>query len=159
MHVIAGKAVAFKEAQQPEFKQYISNVMKNASILAETLKNRGLNIVTGGTDSHLILVDLRPKGVTGKAAEKSLESAGLTCNKNSIPFDPESPFVTSGIRLGSPAATSRGFGEKEFEQVANLIGNVIDGLSKSSDNSMNEEKTLQEVLKLCKEFPIYSYEK
>ncbi|MFN7400951.1 MAG: serine hydroxymethyltransferase, partial [Alphaproteobacteria bacterium] len=135
MHVIAGKAVAFGEALQPEFKTYGQAVVDNARVLADALKKAGLNIVSGGTDNHLVLVDLRPKNVTGKAAEASLERAGLTCNKNAIPFDPASPFVTSGIRLGTPAGTTRGFGKSEFAQIGALIGEVLDGLSKNPENN------------------------
>ena len=156
MHVIAAKAVAFGEALQPSFKQYGKQIIDNARSLADTLVKRGVNIVTGGTDSHLMLVDLRPKKVTGKAAEESLERAGLTCNKNAIPFDPEKPFVTSGIRLGTPAGTSRGFGVAEFKQIGELIGDVLDGLATASDNSAVEAKVRTKVQELCKEFPIYS---
>ena len=156
MHVIAAKAVAFGEALQPEFKTYGRQVVDNAKALADTLVKRGVNIVTGGTDSHLMLVDLRPKKLTGKAAEASLERAGLTCNKNAIPFDPEKPFVTSGIRLGTPAGTTRGFGVAEFKQVGELIGDVLDGLAKGGDNSEVENKVRAQVEALCKRFPIYS---
>ena len=129
MHVIAGKAVAFGEALTPEFKTYQQQVKDNAQMLAQTLVDAGLAIVSGGTDNHLMLVDLRPKKITGKAAEAALGRAHITCNKNGIPFDPEKPFVTSGIRLGSPAATSRGFGQSEFKQVGQMIVEVLDGLS------------------------------
>ena len=156
MHVIAGKAVAFGEALKPEFKAYGKQVVDNAKVLAETLISRGVDIVSGGTDNHLMLVDLRPKKVTGKAAEESLERAGLTCNKNAIPFDPEKPFVTSGIRLGTPAGTTRGFGVAEFKQIGNLIGDVLDGLSTGGDNSAVETKVRAQVAELCKRFPIYS---
>ncbi|MEQ1705907.1 MAG: serine hydroxymethyltransferase [Rickettsiales bacterium] len=156
MHVIAAKAVAFGEALQPSFKQYGKQVIENARALADTLVKRGVNIVTGGTDSHLMLVDLRPKKVTGKAAEESLERAGLTCNKNAIPFDPEKPFVTSGIRLGTPAGTTRGFGVTEFKQIGELIGDVLDGLATGGDNSAVEAKVRVKVSELCKAFPIYS---
>jgi glycine hydroxymethyltransferase len=159
MHVIAAKAVAFKEALEPEFKAYQKAVVDNARALAEVLKKRGLSIVSGGTDNHLVLVDLRPKNVTGKAAEHALENAGLTCNKNAIPFDPASPFVTSGIRLGAPAGTTRGFGVKEFEEIGNLIGDVLDGLSKvgaEGDNSATETKVRAKVAELCNQFPIYA---
>lgn len=155
MHVIAAKAVAFGEALQPAFKQYGKQVIENARVLADTLVKRGVDIVTGGTDSHLMLVDLRPKKVTGKAAEESLERAGLTCNKNAIPFDPEKPFVTSGIRLGTPAGTTRGFGINEFKQIGELIGDVLDGLAKGGDNSAVEAKVHAKVKELCKSFPIY----
>ena len=157
MHVIAGKAVAFGEALQPSFKAYAQAVVDNARALAKVLKDRGLNIVSGGTDNHLVLVDLRPKNLTGKAAEHSLEQAGLTANKNAIPFDPASPFVTSGIRLGTPAVTTRGFGVKEFELIGELIGDVLDGLSKNGeDNSAVEKATLVKVKALTAKFPIYS---
>lgn len=156
MHVIAGKAVAFGEALQPSFKEYGKAVLENARALADTLVKRGVNIVSGGTDSHLMLVDLRPKKLTGKAAEAALERAGLTCNKNAIPFDPEKPFVTSGIRLGTPAGTTRGFGVAEFTKIGNLIGDVLDGLANGGDNSVVESKVRTEVLALCKQFPIYS---
>ncbi|HBO59560.1 MAG TPA: serine hydroxymethyltransferase [Alphaproteobacteria bacterium] len=156
MHVIAGKAVALGEALKPEFKEYAKSVVANAKVLGETLVERGLNLVSGGTDTHLVLVDLRPKGLTGKAAEKSLERAGMTCNKNGIPFDPEKPTVTSGVRLGTPAGTTRGFGVEEFKTVANLIGDVLDGLAQNpDDNTAAEEKAHKTVLELCRRFPIY----
>lgn len=155
MHVIAAKAVAFGEVLKPEFKQYAQAVVDNARALAETLKKRGLNIVSGGTDNHLVLVDLRPKNLTGKAAEEGLERAGLTCNKNAIPFDPASPFVTSGVRLGTPACTTRGFGVAEFRQVGELIGDVLDGLSTGADNTAVEQKIRAQVKALCNAFPIY----
>jgi glycine hydroxymethyltransferase len=156
MHIIAAKAVAFGEALEPEFKAYGKQIIANAQVLSETLIKRGLDIVTGGTDTHLILVDLRPKGTTGKLAEASLERAGLTCNKNSIPFDPEKPTITSGIRLGSPAGTTRGFGVEEFIQIGNLIGDVLDGLSANpEDNSSAEQKASVGVAALCKAYPIY----
>lgn len=156
MHVIAGKAVAFGEALRPEFKLYAKAVKENAAVLADTLVRRGLDIVSGGTDTHLMLVDLRPKKLTGKAAEASLERAGITCNKNGIPFDPEKPTITSGVRLGSPAATTRGFGLEEFRQVGNLIGDVLDGLTVSpDDNAAVERKVRAQVTELCKRFPIY----
>ncbi len=156
MHVIAGKAVAFGEALKPEFKEYGKKIVENAQALAKTLVSRGVAITTGGTDNHLMLVDLRPKGVTGKAAEESLERAGLTCNKNAIPFDTEKPFITSGIRLGTPAGTTRGFGVSEFQQIGNLIGDVLDGLAKGGDNSAVEKQVRTKVEALCKQFPIYS---
>lgn len=157
MHVIAGKAVAFGEALQPEFKHYAQAVVDNARALAKVLVKRGLAIVSGGTDNHLVLVDLRPKNLTGKATEASLERAGLTCNKNAIPFDPQSPFVTSGVRLGTPAGTTRGFGVKEFEQIGELIGDVLDGLAANpEDNSVAEKAVLAEVRALTAKFPIYS---
>ena len=156
MHVIAGKAVALGEALKPEFKEYAKSVVANAKVLGETLISRGLNLVSGGTDTHLVLVDLRPKGLTGKLAEKSLERAGMTCNKNGIPFDPEKPTVTSGVRLGTPAGTTRGFGVEEFRTVANLIGDVLDGLAQNAeDNAAAEEKAHKTVLDLCRRFPIY----
>lgn len=158
MHVIAAKAVAFGEALQPGFKQYQAEVVANAKAMGETIKAGGLDLVSGGTDTHVLLVDLRNKGVTGKAAEAALGRAGITCNKNGIPFDPESPFVTSGIRLGSPAATTRGFGVAEFEQTGQMIITVLDGLAANGDdgNSAIEEKTLAEVKQLTDRFPVYS---
>ncbi|MGE5546547.1 MAG: serine hydroxymethyltransferase [Solirubrobacterales bacterium] len=156
MHVIAGKAVAFGEALQPEFADYAKRVVENARALADVLVRRGLAIVSGGTDSHLMLVDLRPKKLTGKAAEASLEHAGMTCNKNGIPFDPEKPTITSGVRLGTPAATTRGFGVEEFKKVGELIGDVLDGLAANpEDNSAAEKKARAEVAELCRRFPIY----
>lgn len=156
MHVIAAKAVALGEALKPEFKDYARRVVENAKVLAETLQNRGLDIVSGGTDTHLMLVDLRPKHLTGKVAEKSLERAFMTCNKNGIPFDPEKPMVTSGIRLGTPAGTTRGFGRDEFRLVGELIGDVLDGLSAHpEDNTEAENKARAKVLELCARFPIY----
>ena len=157
MHVICAKAVAFGEALKPDFKVYIENVIKNAQTLSEVMINRGLDVVSGGTDTHLTLVDLRPKNLTGKAAEKSLENAGITCNKNGVPFDPQSPFVTSGIRLGTPAGTSRGFGQNEFELIGNYIGDVLDGLSNNpDDNSKVESEIKMKVKSLCDKFPIYT---
>jgi glycine hydroxymethyltransferase len=157
MHVIAGKAVAFGEALRPEFRAYQRAVKENARVLAETLQERGLAIVTGGTDCHLMLVDLRPKRVTGKAAEASLERAAITANKNAVPFDPEKPTVTSGIRLGSPAATTRGFGVAEFREVGQMIDEVIVGLSRSNDgsNGAMEKAVRVRVMGLCERFPIY----
>jgi len=157
MHVIAAKAVAFGEAQQPEFKQYQQAVIDNARALAATLAAGGLDMVSGGTDTHVMLVDLRPKNVTGKAAEAALGRAGITCNKNSIPFDPASPFVTSGVRLGTPAATTRGFGVAEFEQVGQLILRVLDGLSANGEegNAAVESAVEADVRALTNRFPIY----
>jgi glycine hydroxymethyltransferase len=157
MHVIAAKAVAFGEALRPEFRAYQRQVVANAQVLAETLVARGFDIVTGGTDSHLLLVDLRPKRVTGKLAEASLERAHMTANKNAIPFDPEKPAITSGIRLGTPAATTRGFGEAEFREVGEMIDEVLTGLSGSNDGSnvMVEEAVGRRVQALCARFPIY----
>ena len=158
MHVIAAKAVAFHEALQPAYKDYIKSVLSNAKILSETLKNNGFKIFSGGTDTHLMLVDLRPYKVTGKDAETSLCSANITCNKNGIPFDSAKPTITSGIRLGSQAATTRGFGLNEFKQVGELITKVIEGLSKNpEDNSKVENEVRNEVIKLCSKFPIYNH--
>jgi glycine hydroxymethyltransferase len=156
MHVIAAKAVSFGEALRPEFKVYAQTVVQNAKVLADTLVQGGLAITTGGTDNHLMLVDLRPKKLTGRDSEQSLEHAGITCNKNGIPFDPEKPAITSGIRLGTPAATSRGFGPAEFRQVGQMIVRVLDGLAANrSDNSRIEREVREEVRALCKRFPIY----
>ena len=157
MHVIAAKAVAFREALQPEFKTYIQNVIKNAQALSDQLIKGGLDTVTHGTDTHVLLVDLRPKGVKGNATEKALGRARITCNKNSVPFDPEKPMVTSGIRLGSPAGTTRGFGETEFRQIADWIIEVVDGLAANGEegNAAVEAKVKAEVGILCARFPIY----
>lgn len=157
MHAIAGKAVAFKEAMSPEYIQYIKDVKQNAKILCQVMLERGLGIVTGGTDTHLLLVDLRPKKLTGNVAEKVLESAGLTCNKNGIPFDNEKPTITSGIRLGSPAGTTRGFGEKEFAKIGHLIADVLDAAALGDQANLDKvvKATKAEVLALCKAFPIY----
>jgi glycine hydroxymethyltransferase len=157
MHVIAAKAVAFGEALRPEFKDYARQVVANAQALADELMKGGLAIVTGGTDTHVMLVDLRPKGVKGNATEKALGRAHITCNKNGIPFDPEKPTVTSGVRLGTPAGTTRGFGEAEFRQIARMIIEVVDGLAKNGDegNGAVEAKVKAEVKALCKKFPIY----
>ncbi|MEX1107303.1 MAG: serine hydroxymethyltransferase [Dongiaceae bacterium] len=156
MHVIAAKAVAFGEALRPEFKTYAKAVVENAKMLAETLVKGGLAITTGGTDNHLMLVDLRSKKLTGKAAEHSLDRARITCNKNGIPFDPEKPMVTSGIRLGTPAATTRGFGKDEFCTVGELILRVLDGLAASpEDNGKTEKAVAADVIELCHRFPVY----
>ena len=157
MHVIAAKAVAFGEALRPEFKAYQKQVIANAKTLAAALQKGGLDIVTGGTDTHVMLVDLRPKGVTGVATEKALGRAHITCNKNGIPFDTEKPTITSGIRLGTPAGTTRGFGETEFTQIADWIVEVIDGLAANGEdgNAEVEAKVKSEVLELCGAFPIY----
>lgn len=156
MHVIAAKAVAFGEALQPEFKTYGKQVIDNARALGETLKQRGLNLVSGGTDNHLLLVDLRPKNLTGKDAEAALERAGLTANKNAIPFDPQPPMTTSGLRLGTPAITTRGFGIKECQAVGNFIGDVLDALAKNPAGDATTEKRVKaEVKALCERFPIY----
>jgi glycine hydroxymethyltransferase len=157
MHVIAAKAVAFGEALKPEFKTYAAQVLANAKVLASTLVETGVDIVSGGTDSHLMLVDLRPKGVTGKATEASLERANITCNKNGIPFDTTPFTITSGVRLGSPAATSRGFGEAEFREVGHLIAEVVDGLARhGEDNSAAEAAVRGKVRHLLERFPIYT---
>ena len=156
MHIIASKAAAFREALEPSFKVYARRVVDNAQTLADTLLANGFDIVSGGTDTHLMLVDLRPKGLTGKAAEESLDRAGITCNKNGVPFDPEKPMVTSGIRLGSPAATTRGFGAAEFRQAGELITRVLDALAQHpQDNSAAERDVQAEVGDLCHRFPIY----
>jgi glycine hydroxymethyltransferase len=158
MHVIAGKAVAFGEALRPEFKTYQAQVIKNAQALADQLMKGGLDIVTGGTDTHVMLVDLRPKGVKGNATEKALGRAHITCNKNGIPFDPEKPMVTSGIRLGTPAGTTRGFGEPEFRQIGDWIVEVTEGLAANGEdgNGEVEAKVRAEVEALCDRFPIYT---
>ncbi|EHM01044.1 glycine hydroxymethyltransferase [Acetobacteraceae bacterium AT-5844] len=158
MHVIAGKAVAFAEALRPEFRAYAKAVVANAKALAEELKAQGAGIVTGGTDNHLMLVDLRPVKLTGKGAEAALGRAHLTCNKNAVPFDPEKPAITSGIRLGTPAGTTRGFGEAEFREIGQLIGKVLKGLANSNApeaNELVEKEVGQKVLDLCARFPIY----
>ncbi|MGQ3675734.1 serine hydroxymethyltransferase [Xanthobacter sp. TB0139] len=157
MHVIAGKAVAFGEALRPEFKTYANNVVENAKVLAETLKGHGFDIVSGGTDTHLMLVDLRPKGLTGKVSESALGRAHITCNKNGIPFDPEKPFITSGVRLGTPAGTTRGFGKEEFRQIGDFIAEVLNVLSqkKTDEDSLVEEAVRGKVAALLKKFPIY----
>lgn len=156
-HVIAGKAVAFGEALKPEFKTYAHDVITNAKVLAQTLVDGGLDIVTGGTDSHIVLVDLRPKKLTGKAADDALEHAGITCNKNAVPYDPEKPFVTSGIRLGTPAGTTRGFGQAEWKEIGTLILEVLDGLvANGPDGNDAVQKAVKEKVKaLCARFPIY----
>ena len=157
MHVIAAKAVAFAEALRPEFKDYAAAVVANANAMADELVKGGIDIVSGGTDNHLMLADLRPKGVTGKATEAALGRAHITCNKNGVPFDPEKPFVTSGIRLGTPAGTTRGFGEGEFRQIANWIVQVVDGLAANGEdgNADVEAQVRQEVSTLCTQFPLY----
>jgi glycine hydroxymethyltransferase len=157
MHVIAGKAVAFAEALRPEFRVYQKAVRDNARVLADTLKQQGLDIVSGGTDCHLLLVDLRPKHVTGKAAEASLERAHMTTNKNAIPYDPEKPTITSGVRLGSPAATTRGFGPLEFREIGLMINEVLEALGKSNDgtNAAAEAAVGARVRAMCARFPIY----
>ena len=157
MHIIAAKAVAFKEALAPAFKLYAQSVIDNAKALGETLVKGGVALVSGGTDTHLILVDLRPKKLTGKAAEAALERANITCNKNGVPFDPEKPMITSGIRLGSPAGTTRGFGIAEFQQVGNMIIEVLDGLAAHGDagNSAVEANVKKRAIALCERYPIY----
>ena len=156
MHVIAAKAVCFKEALSGEFKIYTKSVINNAKVLAESLTKKGFKIFSGGTDTHLMLLDLRSFNVTGKDAQASLGRANITCNKNGIPFDAESPMVTSGIRLGTPACTTRGFGEEEFKLIAELIYKVIKGLSENkSDNSKTEKEVKKEIIELCAAFPIY----
>ena len=153
-HVIAAKAVCFKEDLSNEFKQYANNVIENAKVLGETLKKRGLELVSGGTDTHLLLVDLRPKGLTGDVVTQKLEEANITCNKNAIPYDPQPPKITSGIRVGTPAGTTRGFGAKEFEKIGNWIGDIVDALAQgNADETVKRIKN--EVIALCKQFPIY----
>jgi len=157
MHIIAAKAVAFGEALKPDFKTYARAVVDNAKVLAETIKAGGYNIVAGGTDNHLMLVDLTPKALTGKSAETGLGRAHITCNKNGIPFDPQKPFVTSGVRLGTPAATSRGFGQAEFREVGRLIVEVLDGLAKNGElgDAQIENRVKEQAVALCSRFPIY----
>jgi glycine hydroxymethyltransferase len=157
MHVIAAKAVAFAEALRPDFKVYAKNVVENAKVLADSLRGHGFDIVSGGTDNHLMLVDLRPKGLKGNASEKALVRAGLTCNKNGIPFDPEKPFVTSGLRLGTPATTTRGFGVAEFKEVAAMISEVLNAIAQSSDGNapLVEAAVKEKVKALTSRFPIY----
>jgi len=156
-HIIAAKAVAFGEALRPEFKLYARAVVENAKALAETLHSEGLDIVSGGTDTHLMLVDLRPKGAKGRDTERALDRAGITTNKNAVPFDTEKPAITSGIRLGSPAGTTRGFGPAEFRQIGKLIVEVVDVVAKNgeSGDSAVEASVAARVGELCKRFPIY----
>jgi glycine hydroxymethyltransferase len=158
MHVIAGKAVAFGEALKPEFKQYAKDVIANAKAMGEVLVERGFALVSGGTDTHLILVDLRPKKLTGNISDKALGRANITCNKNGVPFDPEKPMVTSGIRLGAPAGTTRGFGVAEFRDVGRMIADVLEGLAKNGEagNGAVEAKIKAEAIALCERFPIYA---
>jgi glycine hydroxymethyltransferase len=158
MHVIAAKAVAFAEALKPDFKEYQQNVIRNAKELARTLKSGGLDIITDGTDTHVVLVDLRPKNVTGNVTEKSLGRANITCNKNGIPFDPEKPTITSGIRLGTPAGTTRGFGKQEFQLIGEWIVTIVENLNKngSDGNQKIEDNIKSEVINLCKKYPIYT---
>jgi glycine hydroxymethyltransferase len=157
MHMIAAKAVSFAEALKPSFKQYAADVITNAQTLAQTMLDNGFDVVSSGTDTHLALIDLRPKGLTGKAADEALERAHITCNKNGVPFDPEKPFITSGIRVGSPACTTRGFGVEEFKQIGQLMTEVLDGLAANGEdgNSVVEAEVKKKVLGLCEKFPIY----
>ena len=155
MHVIAAKAVAFGEALTPEFKTYAAQVVANASAMAEACKASGLDVVSGGTDTHVALIDLRPKNVTGRDAEHALERAFITCNKNGVPFDPQKPTITSGIRVGSPAGTTRGFGEAEFTQIGNWIGEIVDAVA-SGESGSDEDKVREEVKALTAQFPIYN---
>jgi glycine hydroxymethyltransferase len=158
MHVIAAKAVAFGEALRPDFKTYARAVIANARMLAGRLKERGADLVAGGTDTHLALVDLRPLGLTGKDADESLERSGITCNKNGVPFDPLPPMKTSGIRIGSPAGTTRGFGEAEFGDIGDMVADVLDGLAANrlEGNGEVEARVNARVRELCARFPIYS---
>ena len=153
-HVIAAKAICFKEDLSPSFKLYAAQVIKNAKVLGQTLEKRGLNLVSGGTDTHLLLVDLRPKGLTGDVVASALEKAHITCNKNAIPFDPQPPKITSGIRLGTPAGTTRGFKENEFIKIGHAISNVIDALAQGDEHDCIQ-KTADEMIALCRQFPIY----
>ena len=152
-HVIAAKAVCFAEDLTPQFKKYAAQVVSNAKAMGERLKKRGLDLVSGGTDTHLLLVDLRPKGLTGDEVSEAMELAHMTCNKNAIPFDPQPPKVTSGVRVGTPAGTTRGFKEAEFEQVADWMGDVIDALAKG-DAAETINKVRKQVIELCRRFPI-----
>ena len=157
MHVIAAKAAAFGEALKPEFKKYIKQIILNAKALSAELENQGVNIVSGGTDSHVILCDLRPIKLTGKISEESLDRAGITCNKNAVPFDEEKPFITSGLRIGTPAVTSRGFKETEMLKIGQLIGKILNGLSQDKENiSIIEDEVKKDVISMCKDFPLYS---
>ena len=155
MHVIAAKAVAFKEALSDDYIVYIKQVIANAKMLGKTLQDRGYDILTGGTSNHIIVLDLRKQGITGKLASESLDRAGITSNKNTVPFDDTSPFVTSGVRLGTPACTTRGFGTQEFQIVGNLIADVLDGLKESEDNAQIEQQVFAKVIELTAKFPIY----
>jgi glycine hydroxymethyltransferase len=157
MHVIAGKAVAFGEALRPEFKDYARAVIENAKVLSAKLKERGCDVVSGGTDTHLALIDLQPKSITGKQADEALERAGITCNKNGVPFDPLPPVHTSGIRVGSPAGTTRGFGPAEFAVIGDMIADVVDGLAANGEegNAEVERQVKDRVRALCRRFPIY----
>ena len=156
MHVMAAKAVSFGEALKPEFQEYIKNVITNAKMLAQTLVNRGFRIVTGGTDSHIVWLDLTPKNLTGDNAEKILEEVGIACNKNAIPYDPNPPKITSGLRFGTAAATSRGFNENDFREVAEMISDMLDSLHLNDDDKKKVSETIREtVLNMCKSYPIY----
>jgi glycine hydroxymethyltransferase len=158
MHIIAAKAVAFAEALRPSFTTYAQNVIANARALGEAITSAGYGLVTGGTDTHLILVDLQPKALTGKVAEAALGRANITCNKNAVPFDPQKPFITSGIRLGSPAGTTRGFGQAEFRDIGRMIAQVLDGVVSNGEkgNGQTEARVQREAIELCDRFPIYS---
>ena len=157
MHVIAAKAAAFGEALKPNFKEYVLQIINNAKALANELENQGVKIVSGGTDSHVILCDLRPLNITGKISEESLDRAGITCNKNAVPYDTQKPFITSGLRIGTPAVTTRGFKEKEMLKIGQLIGKVLKSIAKNPDDLASvEEEVKKEVISLCKEFPLYS---
>ena len=157
MHVIAAKAAAFGEALKPNFKEYVLQIINNAKALANELENQGVKIVSGGTDSHVILCDLRPLNITGKISEESLDRAGITCNKNAVPYDTQKPFITSGLRIGTPAVTTRGFKEKEMLKIGQLIGKVLKSIAKNPDGLASvEEEVKKEVITLCKEFPLYS---
>ena len=155
MHVIAGKAAGFGEALKDEFKVYSQNVVKNAKILSSTLIERGIDIVSGGTDNHIVLVDLRNKGITGDNCEQALERAGVTCNKNGVPFDKTPPSITSGIRLGSSAATTRGLRESDFKVLGNLISDVICGFNNNISDKDIENKVNKKIIDICKKYPIY----
>jgi glycine hydroxymethyltransferase len=155
MHIIAAKAVAFKEALTEDYRSYIDQVLLNAKALGKTLIERGYDILTGGTINHIVLLDLRKHGLTGKLASESLDRAGITSNKNTVPFDPTSPFITSGVRLGTPACTTRGFKENDFKAVGNLIADVLDGLKQFENNSKIEKEVYVKVTEITKKFPIY----
>ena len=157
MHVMAGKAVAFGEALKPEFEDYIKKVIENAKVLASSLVNNGFKIVTGGTDSHIVWLDLTPKNVTGDKAEKILEEVGIACNKNAIPYDPNPPKITSGLRFGTAAATSRGFNENDFQQIGDMISEVLDNINQNADNQREFISSMQnKVISMCKKYPIYN---
>ena len=156
MHVMAGKAVAFGEALKPEFENYIKKVIANAKILASSLVNNGFKIVTGGTDSHIVWLDLTPKNITGDKAEKILEEVGIACNKNAIPYDPNPPKITSGLRFGTAAATSRGFDENDFREIGDLISEILDNINQNQDNQTEFVSSMKsKVISMCKKYPIY----